>query len=56
MKTERVNKMANEATYQLQYYKILYLTQKKINNTILIFFITLFICLIAFHVYYYLKF
>ena len=29
MKTELVNNIANEAIYQLQYYKNLYLAQKK---------------------------
>ena len=56
MRTEVVNNIANEAIYQLQYYKNLYLTHKKINKILLILFITLTICLIAFHVYYYLKF
>ena len=56
MRTEVVNNLANEAIYQLQYYKNLYLTHKKINKTLLIIFITIIICLIAFHVYYYLKF
>ena len=56
MKTELVNNIANEAIYQLQYYKKLYLAHKKINKIILLFFSTITICLIAFHVYYYLKF
>ena len=56
MKTEVVNKIANEAIYQLQYYQILYLVHKKIYKTLLIVFNTIVICLIAFHVYYYLKF
>ena len=56
MKTELVNNIANEAIYQLQYYKNLYLTHKKINKIFLIVFITLIICLRAFLVYYYLKF
>ena len=56
MKTEIVNNIANEAIYQLQYYEILYLTHKKINKIFLILFITIIICLIAFLVYYYLKF
>ena len=56
MKTEVVNNIANEAIYQLQYYKKLYLTQKKINKIFLLLFTTIFICLIAFLVYYYLKF
>ena len=30
MKTELVNNIANEAIYQLQYYKNLYLAHKKI--------------------------
>ena len=56
MKTELVNDIANEAIYQLQYYKILYHSHKKINKMFLILLITIFICLIAFLVYYYLKF
>ena len=56
MRTEIVNNIANEAIYQLQYYKNLYLTHKKINKIFLILFITIFICLIAFLVYYYSKF
>ena len=56
MRTEVVNNLADEAIYQLQYYKNLYLTHKKINKILLIIFITINICLIAFHVYYYLKF
>ena len=56
MKTELVNNIANEAIYQLQYYKNLYLTHKKINKIPLIIISTLIICLIGFLVYYYLKF
>ena len=56
MKTEIVNNIANEAIYQLQYYKKLYLVHKKINKIFLILFSTIIICLIAFLVYYYLKF
>ena len=56
MKTEHVNNIANEAIYQLKYYKNLYLIHKKINKIFLILFITIFISLIAFLVYYYLKF
>ena len=56
MRTEVVNNLADEAIYQLQYYKKLYLTYKKINKIFLILFITIIICLIAFLVYYYLKF
>ena len=56
MRIEIVNKIANEATYQLQYYKNLYLAHKKINKIFLILFITIIICLIAFLVYYYLEF
>ena len=52
MKTEIVNNIANEGIYQLKYYKNLYLTHKMINK---ILFITIFICLIAFLVYYYSK-
>ena len=51
MKTEIVNNLADEAIYQLQYYKNLYLTHKKINKILLILFLTIIICLIAFHVY-----
>ena len=56
MKTELVNNIANEAIYQLEYYKNLYLVHKKVNKLLLIIISTLFICLIAFLVYYYLKF
>ena len=56
MKTELVNNIANEAIYQLKYYKNLYLAHKKINKIFLILFTTIIICLIAFLVYYYLKF
>ena len=56
MKTEVVNKKANEAIYQLQYHQHLYLAHKKINKFFLIVFNTIISCLIAFHVYYYLKF
>ena len=56
MRTEVVNNLADEAIYQLQYYKNFYLRHKKINQILLILFITIIICLIAFHVYYYLKF
>ena len=56
MKTEPVNKMANEGIYQLEYYKNLYLVHKKINKLLLIIISILFICLITFLVYYYLKF
>ena len=55
MKTELVNNIANEAIYQLQYFKNLYLTHKKINKILLIICTTISICLIAIHVYYYLK-
>ena len=37
MKTELVNNIANEAIYQLQYYKKLYLTHKKVKKILLIF-------------------
>ena len=43
MRTEVVNNLANEAIYQLQYYKKLYLTQKKINKILLILISTLII-------------
>ena len=56
MRTEVVNNLANEAVYQLQNYKNLYLTHKKINKIFLILISTLIICLIAFLVYYYSKF
>ena len=56
MKTEIVNNIASEAVYQVQYYKKLYLTHKKINKIFLILFITIIIFLIAFLVYYYIKF
>ena len=55
MKTELVNDIANEGTYQLQYYKNLYLVYKKNNKILLILLITIIICLIVFAVYYYLK-
>ena len=56
MKTEIVSNIAKEAIYELKYYKNLYLAHKKINKIFLILFATIFICLIAFLVYYYLKF
>ena len=56
MRTEIVNNLANEAVYQLEYYKNLYLVHKKVNKILLIIISTLFICLIAFLVYYYIKF
>ena len=56
MKTELVNNIANEAIYQLEYYKNLYLVHKKLNKILLIKISILFICLIAFLVYYYLNF
>ena len=56
MKTEIVNNIANEAIYQLQYYKNLYLVHKKINKLLLLIISILMICLITFLVYYYLKF
>ena len=55
MKTELVNNIANEGIYQLQYYKNLYQTHKKINKLLLLIILILFICLISFLVYYYLK-
>ena len=36
MKTELVNNIANEAIYQLQYYKKLYLAHKKITKILLL--------------------
>ena len=56
MRTELVNNIANEAIYQLQYYKNLYFTHKEIIKILLILFSTIIVCLIAFHVYHYLKF
>ena len=56
MRTEVVNNLADEAINQLEYYKNLYLVYRKINNILLILLITIFICLIALLVYYYLKF
>ena len=56
MKTELVKNIANEAIYQLEYYKNLYLVHKKLNKILLIIISTLFFCLITFLVYYYLKF
>ena len=56
MKTELVNNIANEGIYQLEYYKNLYLAHKKVNKKLLLFISILFICLITFLVYYYLKF
>ena len=56
MKTEIVNDIANEGIYQLNYYKKLYLTHKKINIILVIFIIILIICLNLSHVYYYSKF
>ena len=55
MRTELVNNIANEAIYQLEYYKNLYLVYKKINKILLILISTLIICLIAFLVYCYSK-
>ena len=55
MKTEIISNIANEAIYQLQYYKNLYLVHKKVNRILFIIISTLFICLIAFLVYYFLK-
>ena len=51
MRTEVVNNLADEAIYQLQYYKKLYLAHKKVNKILLILFITIIICLIAFLLY-----
>ena len=56
MRTEVVNNLANEVIYQLEYYKKLYFTHKKINKIFLILFTIIIICLIAFLNYYYLKF
>ena len=51
MKTKLVSNITNEALYQLQYYKNLYLAHKKINKILLILFSKFFNYLIAFHVY-----
>ena len=56
MRTEVVNNLANEAIYQLEYYKNLYLVHKKINKLLLILLRTIFICLIVILAYYCLKF
>ena len=56
MKTKLVKKIANEAFFQLQIYKSLNLAHKKINKTLQIIISTLTVCLVAIHVYYYLKF
>ena len=56
MKTELVNNTTNEALYQLQYYKNLYLAHKKINKNLLILLSAIIICLIVIHVYFCLKF
>ena len=55
MRTEIVNNLADEAIYQLKYYKNLYLVHKKVNKILLIIISTIFICLIAFLVSYYLE-
>ena len=52
MKTELVNNIANEANYQLQYYKDLYLAHKKILKKLLRVLSTKIICLIVIHIYY----
>ena len=56
METKLVNIIADEALYQLHYYKKFYLTHKKINKKILILFSTITVCLIAFLFLYCLKF
>ena len=56
MRIEIVNNLANEAIYQLEFYKKLYLTHKRINKIFLILFTIIIICLIAFLVHYYSKF
>ena len=56
MRTEVVNNLADEAIYQLQYYRKLYLVYKKINKILLILLITIIICFIVILAYYYLKF
>ena len=38
MKTELFRNIANEAIYQVQYYKNLYLTHKKVNKRLLLLF------------------
>ena len=55
MKTEIGNNIANDAIYHLKHFKNLYLAHKKINKILLIYFSTLVISLIAFHVYKYLE-
>ena len=52
MKTELVEKIANEALYQLQYYKNLHLAHKKNIRTIFIFLSIIFISLIVIHVFF----
>ena len=54
MKTELVNIIANEAIYQFQYYKNLYLAHKKNNKIILILLSTIVICFFVIHVFYFL--
>ena len=56
MRTEVVNNLADEAIYQLEYSKNLYLVHKKINKILLIIISTIFICLIVILAYYCLKF
>ena len=56
MRIEVVNNLADEAIYQIEYYKNLYLVHKKLNKILLIIISTLFICLIVILVYYCLKF
>ena len=51
MKTDLVNTIANEAFYQLQYYKSRYLINKRIDEILLILFSTILICLIAIQVF-----
>ena len=55
MRTELIINIANEGIYQLEYYKNLYLVHKKVKKILLLIISTLFICLIVFLVYYYLK-
>ena len=50
MKTELGKNIANEAIYQLQYYKILYLAYKKIRKIFLIALSTLIVYLMVIHV------
>ena len=52
MKTELINNIANEAIYQLKYYRNIYLTNKVIKRILLKLNSTIFNYLIAIHVYF----